>query len=93
MSFSDVPMTMSVILDASPRPMMMNRIGSSASGGTIDSTATMGPNVMPATGSRPIKNADTSAIAVEMASAHRRSAERRQRVVQHQVVAGPADPA
>ena len=61
-------MTISVIFDASPSPMTMNRIGSSASGGTIDSTATNGPNVAPAIGSKPIRMPTTRAIAAEMAS-------------------------
>ena len=68
MSFSDVPMTISVIFEASPRPMTMKRIGSSASGGTIDRTETTGPSVAPATGSIPMTMPTTSAIAVEIAS-------------------------
>ena len=36
------PMTMSAILEASPSPMTMKRIGSSASGGTIEMAATKG---------------------------------------------------
>ena len=58
-------MTISAIFDASPRPMTMNRIGKSASGGTIDSTATNGPNVAPATGSKPMSMPTTRAT-VEM---------------------------
>ena len=36
------PMTISVILEVSPSPSTMNRIGSSASGGTIETTAKNG---------------------------------------------------
>ena len=43
-------------------------MGSKASGGTIDSTATTGPNVAPANGSKPIKTPITSAMPAEIAS-------------------------
>ena len=37
-----MPMTISTILDSSPRPKTMNRIGRIASGGIIEMTATNG---------------------------------------------------
>src|SRR5437762_1306675 len=39
-----VPMTINAILEVSPSPMTMKRIGSNASGGTIDVTETNGPS-------------------------------------------------
>ena len=61
-------MTISVIFEASPSPMTMNRMGSSASGGTIDSTATNGPNIAPMMGSKPMRMPTTRANTAEMAS-------------------------
>ncbi|MCY1541582.1 hypothetical protein D9M68_772830 [compost metagenome] len=39
-----MPMTISITLDSSPRPKTINRIGSTASGGIIDSTVSSGDN-------------------------------------------------
>ncbi len=48
------PMTISVTLATSPRPKTMKRIGSTASGGTTESTETTGAKAERNSGSRPI---------------------------------------
>ncbi len=60
------PMAMSAILEASPSPMTMKRIGSSASGGTIETAATKGASSARIVGSMPISMPMTSAMATAM---------------------------
>ncbi len=59
------PMTISATLLTSPRPNTMNRIGSRASGGAIDTAATKGDSVAPASGSKPAASPSSSASAAD----------------------------
>jgi hypothetical protein len=61
-------MTIKAIFDASPRPMTMKRIGSSASGGTMEMAPTKGERDARAKGRIPMTRPSRSAIAVAMPS-------------------------
>ena len=63
------PIRISAIFDVSPRPSVMNRIGSSASGGAIETTATKALSSAPMIGNRPIATPATSATNVANPSA------------------------
>jgi hypothetical protein len=60
------PMMISITFDNSPSPNTMNRIGSTAIGGIIETTATMVPNDAPATGSSPTVSPKPSPTRVEI---------------------------
>ena len=62
------PIMISITFDNSPRPNTMNRIGSTAIGGIIDSTATKVPNPAPATGKRPIARPNTKPVSAAIPS-------------------------
>ncbi len=81
------PMTISVILEVSPSPMTMNRIGSSASGGTIEKaarTARAGPHI----GEHADDHAEDERDHRGDAERREQAAEARQRVGPEQVLAG-----
>ena len=67
-----MPMAISAILDASPRPMTMNRIGSNASGGTIETAPRKGARPARSSGSSPISMPSTRVIVTVMPSAENR---------------------
>ena len=62
------PMMISITFDSSPSPNTMNRIGSTAIGGIIETTATRVPNDAPAIGSRPTVRPKPSPTMVEIPS-------------------------
>ena len=61
-----MPMTISATLDSSSSPKTMNRIGSTAIGGIIDSTATNGDSGARTSGTRPSRMPKTRPIAALM---------------------------